>query len=998
MFTPSGNFRLVPLGLVRRRFSFQMRRAKLRMVAALRHWALPEWNPFLAHELRRSLRHKSGPFFVLWPLLFTGFLLALAARFRDGLASEILQFAADEEIPLSLAEHALGENTISFMALSAAGVCGYAALLHAKRAAQIFVREKASGTFPQLLLLPLAETRLAFLTSAPGAASALSLWSLLMPLWLLALATNQWSWREFLGLPVLLLALTIRPPEWTPAGEEFVFDSAQNNLGEDEEVKDETEKELEENPTAKTQEPPVNDKKSSGAINSKFEDDIDDPGEDDYGDYVSDPRYQRLFKFDPAGTITLFIVWQIALFWARFAGFKTPPSVFNYLLPLWREFLPPEVWKLVPSLLLSWPLFLIHLLVTPLPFFSVALPPGLWLLPRLVMGRCATFSVFRLSYLGRHSLQHRRWGRGWLLLKRGQAYLFWFFGAGFLWPWLVHKGAFAALLPNAPINASWARAALWTALLIIITWVISARFHSVLGMPFKKYNQRTTRANLSSWRRTWRQNHKLLFWPIAIYFVLCWLGGTSGLDAIWLSRLTPTLLVMAAYLTADFGTLTLKNALPENRRHILAWLRFGWFWGLLWEAVFRIGYAHYSATSFDLSDAPHLLLSPFVSLLALLSSDIILPLQGALWQLGLSLFIFTATALLTFQSKVTIEPQAVVKPNEEMTAEQAALWAQLKTLWRIIWFVPGWILRVLFWPIRTFFVGLYHLLIRIKNAIQPFLNRQSNALWQWMESFDNPILRRASKTMKVDELAVNWLGCLGLQGLVLAILLGLALIKPVSLLFYGGNTGFNRQAALAMLHWRSWGDVVFAIVVAIGLIVNIAVLSSQTKAFDKERTNGGMVFLFLTPLTEIQIIGGYMGAAFLPGAWLHSALYPFILLAAMLEMMAGRFTLLPLLLLLTILLHTLLVWSAVTSIWAAVRAKKTGEGGLWASVGAMPQIILIIALLFGLSRVQGFLALGATSLAIMLSAFATHFFWNDALRRLHHERFGDISLQGTIAN
>jgi hypothetical protein len=458
MFTLSGNFRLVPLGLVRRRFSFQIRRAKLRMGAALRHWALPEWNPFLAHELRRSLRHKSGPFFVLWPLLFTGFLLALVARFRDGLASEALQFAADEEIPLSLAEHALGENTISFMALSAAGVCGYAALLHAKRAAQIFVREKASGTFPQLLLLPLAETRLAFLTSAPGAASALALWSLLMPLWLLALATNQRSWREFLGLPVLLLALTMRPPEWTPTGEEFVFDSAQNSLGEDEEVKDETEKETEENPTAKTQETPENDKKSGSEINNKSEDDIDDPDEDDYGDYVPDPRYQRLFKFDPAGTMTLFIVWQMALFWALFASFKTPPSVFNYLLPLWREFLPPEVWKLVPSLLLSWPLFLIHLLVTPFPFFSIALPPGLWLLPRLVMGRCATFSVFRLSYLGQHSLQQRHWGRGWLLLKRGQAYLFWFFGAGFLWPWLVHKGALAALLPNAPISASWARA------------------------------------------------------------------------------------------------------------------------------------------------------------------------------------------------------------------------------------------------------------------------------------------------------------------------------------------------------------------------------------------------------------------------------------------------------------------------------------------------------------------------------------------------------------
>lgn len=993
MFTRSGNFQTL-----RRHFYFKTRRAKLRVGAALHHWALPEWNPFLARELQRSLRHKKGPFWVLWPLLFIGVALALITRFRDGLALQIIEVAAEEKIPLSLAERFLGQNTLQFMALVAAGICGYSTWYYSKRAAQVFIGEKESGTFPQLLLLPLAEIRLAFLTSAPAAAAALALWFLLLPLWLLTLATNQWAWSEFLGLPLLLLTMAVKPPEWTPTGEEYVYSVPQDDSAED----DETTEEETDKKNVEADEQSSN--KQEAASNAKARDkpqavdDDEDPYEDEWPDYAPSPVYQQPFKFDPAGIIILLIIWQMVMFWAQFAGFKTPPSVFNYLLPHWRDFLPPHVWNLLPSILFSWPLLIIQLLVTPLPFFGIALPLGLWLVPRLVMIRYAAYSIFRLSYLGHRSLQAHRWALGRLDFKRYQAYLFWFFGAGFLWPWLIHKGAFAALLPNAPINASWARAGLWTILLIVTTWVMSSRFHTILATPFKKLNSRTPRANLARWRRAWRRHQSFIFWPIALYFTLCWLGSNLGIDTVWISRLTPTLLVVAAYLLADFSSLTLRNALPPKHHSWWALLRFVWFWGLFWEAVFRIGWAHYSGTDFALTDAPHLVLSPFVSLLALLNKDITLPMQGALWQLGLAMLLFAATVRLTFRSKATLKPQPIVKPTEGMNTEQSILWGQLKALWRIIWFVPSWFFRIIFWPIKTFFNGLYQLLRYIKNATQPFLNQQANELWQWIEKLDNPIWRRASKSIKAEELAINWLGCLWLQSLVLLILLAIVLIKPVSLLFYGGNTEYNRQAALAMLHWRIWGDVVFGAAMVIGLIANIAVLSSQTKAFDKERANGGMVFLFLTPLTEGQIVGGYAAAALVPGAWFQSALYPSILLAAALEIIVGRFAMLPLLLLLTVLLHTLLVWSAVASIWAAVCARNTGEGGAWATLCAIPQAVIIIVLLFIFSKTQGFLELGATAFGVMLSAYGTHLFWNDALRRLRRERFGDLSLKGTIAN
>jgi hypothetical protein len=323
----------------------------------------------------------------------------------------------------------------------------------------------------------------------------------------------------------------------------------------------------------------------------------------------------------------------------------------------------------------------------------------------------------------------------------------------------------------------------------------------------------------------------------------------------------------------------------------------------------------------------------------------------------------------------------------------------LTTLWRIIWFMPSLILRVFFWPFKTIARTVFNVIRSIVEDAKPFIEQQAQALWLWADSFDNPILRRELKTPKFEDIAINWLCYVGLQGFVLFILFGIALLKPMTLLFYGGNSEYNRQTALNMLQWRSWGDIVFSVAIAIGLTANLAALLSQTKAFDRERANGGMVFLFLTPLSEGEIIGAHVGAALLPNAWLHSGLYPSIFLAVLLETIAGHFSFLPLLALLTILLHTLLICSSVTSVWAAVRAKKADEGGAWALLfGAVPQGILLIALLFIISQTRGFWALGATAFAITIGSGAIHFFWLDALRSLHRERFGDVSTKGAVAN
>ena len=965
----------------RRSFYLGVRVWKLRFCAALAHWASREFNPFLAFELRHYLRRKSGPLFFLWPLFFIGLALILTVQFSVAVSEFFVGLAAQQSFEADLMRRALDNNQIGWMAIVAAGLCGYAALIYSARAARVFLREHNSGTFNQLLLIPVAETRLALLTSAPAAAITMALWFLLLPLWLMALATNQWSAREFFGLPLLLLAIAICPPQWTPLDEEITFAH---------DAFDETEA-----PSAAPTQNDAQELKPEKEA-SEIDEEAQIPG---------DPRHAPLFQFDPVSTITLLVVWQIVMFFARSGGFKLPPTLLNYLLPLWRTFLPAEVWNLAPSILFSWPLFLIRSFTAPLPFFNGALPLGCWLVPRLLLSRVAAFSIFRLSFLGSRSLQFRRWGRHFRAAKRGQAYLFWFFASGFLWPWLIGKGTLAAVLPGAPLNTSWARAALWTLLLIITTWTISARLHRVFDTPLKKVDDfRHFKAAFWSCVRAWRQSKTILGGATALYFALCGMSGNSGVDAVWRARLPATLLVMSAYLVADFSGIVLKNALPKGLQSLWNSLRFLWFWGLLWETVFRLGWAHYTGLAFDLTDAPHILLSPFVTLLTLLNSDISLPLQGALWQLCVASLIFGAAALLVLQKQGAMRRKTTVIPAPPNASQPSFLAKFLRNLWRVIWFVPALVLRFLFWPVKTISTAIFPSLRRFFENLKPFLEGQTSELQRGADRFDNPILQRAfhikwRHISMTKDLTENWLALVGFQILVFLVLLGLALLKPISLFFYGGNNEYNRQAALLLLHWRSWGDAVFGAAMVLGLIINLVALSSQTKVFDQDRKNGGMVFLFLTPLSEREIIGGYFGAALLPGAWYHSALYPAFLLAALLEIVAGKWAILPLLLWLMVLLHTLLICCSIASVWSAVRAKNAEGGNGWAFFcGLVPQGILMVTLLFIISSTQGFWPWAATAFAIMLGVLAAYIFWRDALRCLHRERFGDVSLRGTIAN
>lgn len=956
------------------------------------HWSSREFNPFLLHEIRRALRRRSGPLFILWPLVLIAVALAATALFSGAFAEKVVSLAQFEGFDAQWAKRAFGQNVVGWMALVASGLSGYATLFYSNRAASVLQREHAASTITQIYLLPLPELRLAFLTCAPAAFWAIGLWLLLLPIWLLALLLNQWSWREFFGLPILFLLITVRPPQWTPIYNDFFVPRTSST---DEESDEEAEA-------------AEHDEEHQTPTNAEQKENEEDTESDEEAELAqlraADPRFKPLFRYELGGLIAFLCLWQGAVFLLRIGGFHTPPGVLNYLLPQWRTFLPPDIWDLLPSFLLSWPLILIRALTTPLPFFSVVMPLGFWLIPRAILMRYADFPTFRLSFTGIRAWRHRRWGRGYRTARRFQTFLFWFFASGFLWPKLINSGALAAILPGAPINPSWARAALWTLLLVIAAWLGSSQIHSVFSTLSN--NRKTTLSHklvLARCRKAWRQAKGFFYLPPTLYFLGCFLSGTSGFDGAWQARFGEIIVVVFAFVFSNFCVMALRDALPKSYHFLWAWLRFAWFWGLLWELAYRVVWAHYADTDFNLSDAPHGFFSPNVALFVLLNSDIEMPLCGAWWQLSFSLVLLCFTVFLMSHKVEETTSITELKAAEEKK-QHSRLGQLLRALWRIIWFVPDKVSRFVFWPVKVIGMAFYRVAHHTIMEMKPFLQKQAQAFAVWSETLDNPVLQRALRvrwriTGMAEDLVANWFGWLGLQIFALTALLGFALLKPAGLIFYGGNTAYNRQAALVLLNWRDWGTYVFILAIIGGLLINLTALSSQTKALDRDRKNGGLVFLFLTPLSEREIVGAYTFAALLPGVWLHSALYLCIFLSLLLNLAAKQFALLPLFFLLTILLHALLVWCAVSSAWSAIRATDENEGAIWAVFGnAVPQGILLIALLFVVSSTNLLFACCATFLAILLSVGAAYFCWLNALRSLKHQRYGDVSVKGTVAN
>ena len=313
---------------------------------------------------------------------------------------------------------------------------------------------------------------------------------------------------------------------------------------------------------------------------------------------------------------------------------------------------------------------------------------------------------------------------------------------------------------------------------------------------------------------------RALAWTLAIYFGLCWIGGLSGMGPMWTARVAPTLAICGAFWLEAFGANALAAALPGRWR--LAWkaARWAWHYGLLLEICGRVLVGALNYQPFRLEQAPHLVLSPYVSLALLFrhplpDGPVLFWWSGALLQGGIGLVAWLS-ALWLHSRGLGASTSVPKSPGLE--------------------------------PLRRWLRGVGELIARPLYAFDEMLLRQAGAM-------DNPLMVAAFRRRLRQSQGVRLLRVLG----------GLEVCGGVAGLgfLWGSSTGMVEQSYTLMGAFLAGAWLLLGLV-ALGLGV----------AFDKERANGALVFLFLTPLTEAGILAGKLVPALVEGALLLLATLP----------------------------------------------------------------------------------------------------------------------------
>ena len=166
------------------------------------------------------------------------------------------------------------------------------------------------------------------------------------------------------------------------------------------------------------------------------------------------------------------------------------------------------------------------------------------------------------------------------------------------------------------------------------------------------------------------------------------------------------------------------------------------------------------------------------------------------------------------------------------------------------------------------------------------------------------------------------------------------------------------------------------------------------QSFDRERANGTLVFLFLTPLKDAAILVGKLAGGLLYGAGLLVTALPWLLFGCVAGT-AGGDTMLPFTAIfgLMVLLSTLLFGVYLQTLFA-VRARKPTEGSAKAILCAAPiELAGYILLVVWADRGSWWLcgALLVVALAHLALALLA---WRIALWSLHRQRYGDVAVAG----
>jgi hypothetical protein len=992
------------------------RRLLWRGAAAVRVWLTPDDNPFLRRALRVEGRHHKPLRTLAGAMLLAGFLIAigwwLAGLFNaePGWINRLFngndKWDALRPRPLPLKfPPALGGDLISFTAILTLAACAYTALWAGRaRAAFLLRQEMLRSTLDQLQLMPIAEERWVWMMSAHPMILSLLIGLAGLPVYLLAVLTGQWSLLDLIGLALVFAAIGHVAPMWQPLAwkggkmqrQRMDWKTLQENLkmarGDLDPARMTPAQQLEsQRRTARAMSgldvpgaPPATSVSSATPAATAEADATSGAGaasgsEASGAAAKGSARGRRGF---PAG-LGVWMGIQVLTNLSRFSGGPAGP-----LASMWRALLgslPDNAAGLMSAgffgLLLSWPLLMARVVVAPLPFFCWVLPPVALLLP-LWIG----FARLRTTGIAASvSASETFWTTRRARTRKAIIAALWLLGAvsfwGYGWRSLIEEGDLSGVLrgtlPGAMLSTDWAIAAAWTVALVLGTILAG----QALEAPFTRAAHGELKHD-EAWHMAWRGIARVMGWAAGLYFVFCWLGLRSGINAAWLARLLPTVATVAAFLLADFGSAAVQSLLKEGAR--AAW-RVGrglWQIGLLLEALARVFRGSIMRQPFSFDQAPHVLLSPFVSLFALFRSDLSPAVSaqkvawwpaalghvawwwGPLLQAAFGLACMAAVAGVVFSRAAPAAVEAVIEDSGN-SAWHRLLRAVLlppRLLWRALCAVGAWLKSLM-------------------NRLGAWLGRGNEAIIRRGEKRDNAVLTgELRRKVRRTNWCRHWLTLAFFETAVF-----LALPLPI-LVWELVSTGTLGAAFLL-----DWGQIItYVTLIAAWLVAGLSVTDAG-QAFDLDRANGTLVFLFLTPLSDAAILSGKVLVQLAYALPLLATALPWLLLGTLSAMAGGSSD--PLLLSIFgigAILSTL-VFAACLQTMFATRARKPTEG--------MGKALLVGGLLeaagwalfgywgseYDLTGLCG--ALLAITVAHFVLAFGA---WHLALRAMRRARYGDV--------
>ena len=585
--------------------------------------------------------------------------------------------------------------------------------------------------------------------------------------------------------------------------------------------------------------------------------------------------------------------------------------------------LPPHVRAASDEIWFNWPLFLVRWLGEAQPFFGFALAPITLILP--IWLASATNRVLRLAAVtGREQFWTPKRFTLWKRAQTVQSALGFTFLLGLLWPgaianeaWLSNWFGKLAGTPVQALAAWWIVAVAAGALSATAMWRASLEL-PVGALSLRAQGPRATRLAARG------LGVALGFWALG-----CLLGARWPLNALWLQVVPATLTVAAVWIAAQCASHAAQRA-PRAGNAFAAW-HFVWFYGgplggaaLLVLAQFPVKLltVFYPLSPWTLW---LMLRDPNVGAnsifwIACSAHAVLALITGALaWRLGRDRITATATAKATANAPDNEERLDELAPNAP-PANAPALPATAQT-------------------------------VSLTRRPLPAPDAWTARLLEWLVRFDNPILTlemRRAITGNPREIAK---GLLILQALVASV--PLAILPVLNIV-----TGY-------------WDSHIFAVFVGIMLSIPCAAILTGTSGaslcYDRDRMDGTLELLFLTPRTSDEIARGKVAPFIVRAALLGAAFLPMFLVGALLLPTASQSLLSAAYFAAPLWICALALRGVVGSHWMALKKRKVGPSNVSFGIS----LVVALGLIIEFGAMIGAFFLGAPfaiAAAILLSA------------------------------